>query len=71
MADGDLAKTLSGKIMHKTIVGEDDQLGDLSTLAQPSEVGLAQSKDTNVLGCFGRQNAAGDTVTSLTIQPSM
>ena len=45
---GDLPKTRSGKIMRrimrKIVAGEGDQLGDLSTLADPSVVDLIKKK---------------------------
>ncbi|GJJ14651.1 acetyl-CoA synthetase [Clathrus columnatus] len=45
---GDLPKTRSGKIMRrimrKIVAGEGDQLGDLSTLADPSVVDLLKEK---------------------------
>lgn len=45
---GDLPKTRSGKIMRrimrKIIAGEGDQLGDLSTLAEPSVVDMIKKK---------------------------
>ena len=44
----DLPKTRSGKIMRrvmrKVIAGEGDQLGDLSTLAEPAVVDIIKSK---------------------------
>ena len=44
----DLPKTRSGKIMRrimrKIVAGEGDQLGDLSTLADPSVVDQIKSK---------------------------
>lgn len=44
----DLPKTRSGKIMRrimrKIIAGEGDQLGDLSTLAEPGVVDLIKEK---------------------------
>ena len=44
----DLPKTRSGKIMRrimrKVVAGEGDQLGDLSTLAEPSVVDQIKSK---------------------------
>ena len=48
---GDLPKTRSGKIMRrilrKLVAGEQDQLGDLSTLADPSVVDHLISKVTS------------------------
>ena len=45
---GDLPKTRSGKIMRrimrKIVAGEGDQLGDLSTLADPSVVDMIKKK---------------------------
>ena len=45
---GDLPKTRSGKIMRrimrKIVAGEGDQLGDLSTLAEPGVVELIKKK---------------------------
>ena len=45
---GDLPKTRSGKIMRrimrKIVAGEGDQLGDLSTLAEPGVVDLIKKK---------------------------
>ena len=50
----DLPKTRSGKIMRrvmrKVIAGEGDQLGDLSTLAEPAVVDIIKSKVAEVLG---------------------
>lgn len=44
----DLPKTRSGKIMRrimrKIVAGEGDQLGDLSTLAEPAVVDLIKAK---------------------------
>ena len=44
----DLPKTRSGKIMRrimrKVIAGEGDQLGDLSTLAEPGVVNVIKEK---------------------------
>lgn len=44
----DLPKTRSGKIMRrimrKVIAGEGDQLGDLSTLAEPGVVSVIKDK---------------------------
>ena len=45
---GDLPKTRSGKIMRrimrKIVAGEGDQLGDLSTLAEPGVVDMIKKK---------------------------
>lgn len=45
---GDLPKTRSGKIMRrimrKIVAGEGDQLGDLSTLAEPGVVDAIKKK---------------------------
>lgn len=45
---GDLPKTRSGKIMRrvlrKIVAGEGDQLGDLSTLAEPGVVDVIMEK---------------------------
>ena len=50
----DLPKTRSGKIMRrimrKVIAGEGDQLGDLSTLAEPAVVDVIKNKVAEVLG---------------------
>ena len=50
----DLPKTSSGKIMRrimrKVIAGEGDQLGDLSTLAEPAVVDVIKNKVAEVLG---------------------
>jgi len=40
----DLPKTRSGKIMRNIVAGEGDQLGDLSTLADPSVVDQFKEK---------------------------
>ncbi|KAJ3550467.1 hypothetical protein NM688_g5069 [Phlebia brevispora] len=49
----DLPKTRSGKIMRrimrKIIAGEGDQLGDLSTLAEPAVVDIVKTKIESVL----------------------
>ena len=49
----DLPKTRSGKIMRrimrKIIAGEGDQLGDLSTVAEPSAVDVVKAKVAAVL----------------------
>lgn len=49
----DLPKTRSGKIMRrimrKIIAGEGDQLGDLSTLAEPAVVDVIKAKVASVL----------------------
>ena len=50
----ELPKTRSGKIMRrimrKVIAGEGDQLGDLSTLAEPAVVDVIKNKVAEVLG---------------------
>ena len=50
----DLPKTRSGKIMRrimrKIVAGEADQLGDLSTLAEPAVVDVIKNKVAEVLG---------------------
>ena len=49
----DLPKTRSGKIMRrimrKIVAGEGDQLGDLSTLAEPAVVEVIKSKVAEIL----------------------
>ncbi|KAJ7907999.1 acetyl-coenzyme A synthetase, partial [Mycena leptocephala] len=40
----DLLKTWSGKIMRKIVAGEGDQLGDLSTAAEPGVLDLIKQK---------------------------
>ncbi|KAJ7936070.1 acetyl-coenzyme A synthetase [Mycena leptocephala] len=39
-----LPKTRSGKIMREIVAGEGDQLGDLSTVAEPGVVDLVKQK---------------------------
>ena len=38
------------RVMRKVIAGEGDQLGDLSTLAEPAVVDIIKSKVSEVLG---------------------
>ncbi|KAK7027971.1 acetyl-coenzyme A synthetase 2 [Paramarasmius palmivorus] len=51
---GDLPKTRSGKIMRrimrKIVAGEGDQLGDLSTVAEPGVVDVIKKKVADVMG---------------------